>query len=119
MDKSQDPEAAETAQITDSPAVDPSTACSACGNDPLAWEAAKCALNMMQRDLQRTKDTMAKARYNHQYEREKMARVIRRLVRYADRVAERHPKAVTIHGQNARVEGGRWLAEFDQQNADV
>ena len=31
MDKSQDPEAAETAQITDCPAVDPSTACSACG----------------------------------------------------------------------------------------
>jgi hypothetical protein len=31
MDKSQDPEAAETAQITDSPAVDPSTACSVCG----------------------------------------------------------------------------------------
>ena len=31
MDKSQDPEAAETAQITHSPTVDPSTACSACG----------------------------------------------------------------------------------------
>lgn len=28
MDKSQDPEAAETVQTTDSPAVDPSTACS-------------------------------------------------------------------------------------------
>jgi hypothetical protein len=92
------------------------TACSACGNDPFAWEAAKCAINMMQRDLDRTKDTMAKMKYNHQYEREKMARVIRRLVRYADLVAERHPKAVTIHGQNARVVGGIWLDEFDRQN---
>lgn len=62
------------------------------------------------------RDTMAKMEYNHRYEREKMSRVIRRLVRYADRVAERHPKAVTIHGQNARVEGGMWLAEFDRQN---
>ena len=65
------------------------------------------------------RDTMAKMEYNHQYEREKMSRVIRRLVRYADRVAERHPQAVTIHGQNARVEGGIWLAEFDRQNASV
>lgn len=63
------------------------------------------------------RDTMAKMEYNHRYEREKMARVIRRLVRYADRVAERHPKAVTICGQNARVEGAIWLAEFDRQNA--
>jgi hypothetical protein len=31
MDKSQDSEAAETARIKDSPEVDPSTACSACG----------------------------------------------------------------------------------------
>ena len=62
------------------------------------------------------RDTMAKMRYNHQCERERMARVIRRLVRYADRVAERHPKAVTISGQNARVEGGIWRAEFDRQN---
>lgn len=62
------------------------------------------------------RDTLAKMEYNHRYEREKMARVIRRLVRYADRVAERHPQAVTITGQNARVEGGIWLAEFDRQN---
>ena len=65
------------------------------------------------------RDTMEKMRYNHQCERERMARVIRRLVRYADRVAERHPKAVTIHGQNARVEGGIWLAEFDRQNKEI
>ncbi len=57
-----------------------------------------------------------KMEYNHRCERERMARVIRRLVRYADRVAELHPKAVTGNGQNARVEGGIWLAEFDRQN---
>jgi len=60
--------------------------------------------------------TIELLRYNHRCERERMARVIRRLVRYADRVAERHPKAVTISGQNARVVGGMWLAEFDRQN---
>ena len=65
------------------------------------------------------RDTMAKMEYNYRYEREKMARVIRRLVRYADRVADRHPKAVTICGQNARVEGGIWLAEFDRQNDKI
>ena len=69
-------------------------------------------------EVYRLRDTMAKMEYNHRYEREKMARVIRRLVRYADRVAERHPKAVTIHGQNARVQGGMWLAEFDRQNVE-
>jgi len=70
-------------------------------------------------ELERIRDTMAKMEYNHRYEREKMSRVIRRLVRYADRVAERHPQAVTINGQNARVEGGIWLAEFDRQNVQA
>lgn len=60
-------------------------------------------------------DTMSKMQHNHAYEREKMSRVIRRLVRYADRVAERHPQAVTITGQNARVEGGLWLAQYERE----
>lgn len=44
-----------------------------------------------------------------------VAPVVRRLVRYADRVAERHPEAVTVPGQNARVAGGLWLAKFDPE----
>lgn len=71
------------------------------------------------REVYHLRDTMAKMKYNHRCERDKMSRVIRRLVRYADRVAERYPKAVTIHGQNARVEGGIWLAEFDRQNLEI
>lgn len=67
-------------------------------------------------EAQLLRDTMEKMQYNHHAEMLKMSRVIRRLVRYADRVAERHPKAVTIHGQNARVEGGIWLAEFDRKS---
>jgi len=62
------------------------------------------------------RDTLAKMQYNHRYEREKMSRVIRRLVRYADRVAEKHPKAVTVNGQNARINGAMWLAQFDREN---
>ena len=81
----------------------------------LCWAAQYPSKAATEADYLR--DTMAKMEHNHRYEREKMSRVIRRLVRYADRVAERHPKAVTICGQNARVEGGIWLAEFDRQNA--
>ena len=88
--------------------------CSAVSFDP---GSTRQLTRLTQAELLR--DTMEKMQYNHQCERERMARVIRRLVRYADRVAERHPKAVTIHGQNARVEGGIWLAEFDRQNAKV
>ena len=85
-----------------------------------AHDSSECGcpgVDWTPREVYHLRDTMAKMRYNHQCEREKMARVIRRLVRYADRVAERHPKAVTIHGQNARVEGGMWLAEFDRQQS--
>ena len=73
-------------------------------------------LNNLENANRLLRDTMGKMDYNHRYEREKMSRVIRRLVRYADRVAERHPQAVTSNGQNARVEGGLWLATFDRDN---
>jgi len=111
----------------------PATTCSACGVDVSGINAERAEtrglrkawveLDNKRQELETTiavyQDTIAKARYNHRYEREKMARVIRRLVRYADRVAERHPKAVTTHGQNARVAGGIWLAEFDRPTAEV
>ena len=82
-------------------------------------QAAQAAINTLQRDADRLRDTMEKMQYNHQADRERIARVIRRLVRYADRVAERHPRAVTGNGQAARTEGGIWLAEFDRQNAEA
>ena len=99
---------------TDTPETD------AAAEDGMFYDQEKPAdfARKLERERDTLRDTIAKMEYNHRYEREKMARVIRRLVRYADRVAERHPKAVTIHGQNARVEGGIWLAEFDRQNAE-
>ena len=46
------------------------------------------------------------------------AKIIRRLLTYADRTAENHPQAVTSAGQNARVRAGIWLAQFAGENAD-
>lgn len=72
-------------------------------------------INELVDNLDSSNEVMAKMQYNHEYERKEMSRVIRRLVNYADRVAERHPQAVTIRGQNARVEGGIWLAKYDRE----
>ena len=46
------------------------------------------------------------------------AKIMHRLLRYADKTAENHPKAVTSAGQNARVFAGIWLAKFERENAD-
>jgi hypothetical protein len=45
------------------------------------------------------------------------AKIIRRLLSYADRTAENHPRAVTSAGQNARVRAGIWLAQYESKNA--
>ena len=42
------------------------------------------------------------------------AKIIFCLANYADKVAENHPKLVTIRGQNARVKAGLWLASHNQ-----
>ena len=39
----------------------PSTACSACGHDPFAMEAAKAAVNTLVRENERLRDARAKA----------------------------------------------------------
>lgn len=44
------------------------------------------------------------------------AKIIRRLLSYADKTAENYPRAVTSAGQNARVRAGLWLAEFERKN---
>jgi hypothetical protein len=45
------------------------------------------------------------------------AKIIRRLLSYADRTVENHPRAVTSAGQNARVRAGIWLAGYERKNA--
>jgi hypothetical protein len=42
------------------------------------------------------------------------AKIIFCLANYADKVAENHPKLVTIRGQNARAKAGLWLASHNQ-----
>jgi len=46
------------------------------------------------------------------------AKIMHRLLRYADKTAENHPKAVTSAGQNARVFAGIWLSKFERENAE-
>jgi hypothetical protein len=46
---------------------------------------------------------------------EEAAKIIRRLLSYADRTAEKHPQAVTHAGQNARVLAGIFLAKFERE----
>jgi hypothetical protein len=60
------------------------------------------------------RDTMAKMIYNHKAEMAEAARLITRLLRYANRVAERHPQAVTRNGQGARADAGIWLAAYEK-----
>ena len=43
------------------------------------------------------------------------AKIIRRLLSYADKTAENHPNAVTGAGQNARVLAGIWLAQHERE----
>lgn len=45
----------------------------------------------------------------------KAAKIIRRLLSYADKTAENHPNAVTGAGQNARVLAGIWLAQHERE----
>ena len=47
---------------------------------------------------------------------EAAAKIITRLLKYADKTAERHPNAVTVQGQSARADAGMWLAQFNRQN---
>jgi len=46
------------------------------------------------------------------------AKIIFRLMKYADRTAENHPEAVTSLGQNARARAGFWLAQYERENAE-
>lgn len=76
---------------------------------------AKSRVSAKPSEADHLRSTIAYMEYNHACERKKMAQVIRRLVNYANRVAERFPQAVTGRGQAARAEGGLWLAEFDRK----
>jgi len=46
-------------------------------------------------------------------ERDEGIRLVRRLLRYADKVGPKHP---TRAGQNARADAGLWLARIDPAN---
>lgn len=76
---------------------------------------AKQGVSAKPSEADHLRSTIALMEYKHAYERKKTAQVIRRLVNYANRVAERFPQAVTVRGQTARIDGGMWLAEFDRK----
>jgi hypothetical protein len=65
-------------------------------------------------------EEMISADLGRQMERDlyEAAKIIRRLLTYADRTAEKHPQAVTSAGQNARVRADICLARFVRDNAD-
>jgi hypothetical protein len=78
-------------------------------DDPMAYPLRN---RPTEADLLR--ETIYKMEYCHKREIEAAACLIERLLRYADRVAERHPKAVTINGQFARADAGIWLAKYNR-----
>jgi hypothetical protein len=82
-------------------------------DDPMAYPLRN---RPTEADLLR--ETIDKMEYCHKRELDAAACLIERLLRYANRVAERHPKAVTINGQFARTDAGIWLAKYNRTKAN-
>lgn len=101
------------------------SACRFCGstNDPyfsrvipMAYVCTDCGKAQDSKPQKAPVVQLPKREVELLHELEDAAKVIRRLVNYADKVAMKHPKAVTIPGQNARAAGGLWLASFDRRH---